>query len=85
MSAWRAGSGIAFAMALVLAGCQRPVAPAFECSNGNYRDNPEGSGSCVCVDHRWQCGEGSGADAPREASAGAAGRATEGSTAEGDP
>jgi hypothetical protein len=85
MSAWRAVPGVLFAMALVSAGCQRPVQPVFECSNGNYRDNPSGSGTCVCADHRWQCGEGSGADAPNEASARPAAQAAEGRVSEGGP
>ena len=77
MSAWRALSGILFVLAMALVGCERPATPVFECSNGNYRDNPSGSGTCVCVDHRWQCGEGSGA---AEAGGTPTRGATEGST-----
>jgi hypothetical protein len=50
-----------------LAGCERPgPAQPLECSQGNYRPDPDAAGRwCVCLATTWACGlEGSGDEPP---------------------
>jgi len=63
---------------MVLAGlvvaCDRPAAPVHQCSNGNYRAATGGTGVCRCINHLWECDEGSSGGLPDDS--GGSGEAT---------